>query len=227
MIASSLQNKAEAFDILLKQASMRRSDLNGFMETTREGCTLIMRGLETAAHLINSFKQVAVDQTSAKRRQFQLLKTTEEIVATMRNQIRSGGHTLEIDIPADIEMDSYPGSYGQVIINFITNSLAHAFENRRDGSITITARRLLADSVEIKFKDNGKGVKPEDFPRIFDPFFTTKFGQGGSGLGLSISYNIVNSLLGGQIRAESVYGRGTTFTLELPLKANAIEELEG
>jgi signal transduction histidine kinase len=73
--------------------------------------------------------------------------------------------------------------------------------------------------VQIHFKDNGIGIKEENLKRIFDPFFTTKMGQGGSGLGLSISYNIVTSILDGQILVQSVPGTGSTFTLELPLVA--------
>ena len=72
--------------------------------------------------------------------------------------------------------------------------------------------------VLISFSDEGDGIATENLGRIFDPFFTTKLGQGGSGLGLSISYNIVTSLLGGQIAVESS-SAGTTFTLDLPLQA--------
>lgn len=222
MIASTMQDKTDAMDILLKNSTVRRSELTSFVEAAKEASTLLMRGLKNAANLINSFKQVAVDQTSAKRRKFDLLKTTQEIAATMMNQIRSAGHTFEIDIPDGIDMDSYPGSYGQVILNFMTNVLLHAFDDRRNGQITLTASMVSADRVEMRFSDNGKGIKPEDLTRIFDPFFTTKLGQGGSGLGLSISYNIVTSLLEGQIRVDSAIGRGTTFIIELPLKVNTM-----
>ena len=68
------------------------------------------------------------------------------------------------------------------------------------------------------FCDDGGGIPPEHLARIFDPFFTTKLGQGGSGLGLSISYNIVTSLLGGQIAVPAARD-GTAFTLDLPLSA--------
>jgi signal transduction histidine kinase len=72
--------------------------------------------------------------------------------------------------------------------------------------------------VAVVFADDGAGIAPEHRSRIFDPFFTTKLGRGGSGLGLSISYNIVTGLLGGQIGVASS-GAGTAFTLELPLVA--------
>ena len=71
--------------------------------------------------------------------------------------------------------------------------------------------------VEIRFSDDGVGIAPENLKRIFDPFFTTKLGQGGSGLGMSISYNIVTSLFGGELDVESTPGHGCRFTLRLPL----------
>ena len=74
--------------------------------------------------------------------------------------------------------------------------------------------------VQLVFGDNGGGIAPAHISRIFDPFFTTKLGQGGSGLGLSICYNIVTALLGGQISVHSAPG-GTVFTLDLPLEAPA------
>ncbi|HET7319316.1 MAG TPA: ATP-binding protein, partial [Nitrospirota bacterium] len=70
------------------------------------------------------------------------------------------------------------------------------------------------DSVELTVKDTGKGISPEFLPHIFDPFFSTK-GEGGTGLGLSVSYGIIKNHKG-EIRVESKVGVGTTFTVELP-----------
>ena len=70
------------------------------------------------------------------------------------------------------------------------------------------------DSVEITVKDTGRGIQPEFLPHIFDPFFSTK-GEGGTGLGLSVSYGIIRNHKG-DIRVESKPGVGTTFTVELP-----------
>ncbi len=81
----------------------------------------------------------------------------------------------------------------------------------------LSARQITADRVQIEFWDDGVGIPEQNLKRIFDPFFTTKTGQGDSGLGMSIIYNIVTSLLNGQIRVDSKSGAGTTFTLDLPL----------
>jgi signal transduction histidine kinase len=141
-----------------------------------------------------------------------------EIVATMMSQVRKGGHTLESDIPPAIEMDSFPGPLGQVIINFINNAMLHAFDGP-GGVMQLSASTPSDGRVQIVFSDNGKGVAAEHLPRIFDPFFTTKLGQGGSGLGLNITYNIVTSLLGGHLRVESTLGQGTAFYVDLVLHA--------
>jgi signal transduction histidine kinase len=84
----------------------------------------------------------------------------------------------------------------------------------------LSASQPTAGRVQIEFRDNGNGIPPQNLSRIFDPFFTTRMGQGGSGLGLSISYNIVTSILNGHITVQSTTASaasGTCFTLDLPL----------
>ncbi len=100
----------------------------------------------------------------------------------------------------------------QVLVNLITNAVQAMTAG---GKLYIASRAGLAgESVEITVKDTGKGIAPEYLPHIFDPFFSTK-GEGGTGLGLSVSYGIVKNHRG-DIRVESKVGVGTTFTVELP-----------
>jgi signal transduction histidine kinase len=72
----------------------------------------------------------------------------------------------------------------------------------------------------FEYSDNGKGIPEEILPKIFEPFFTTKRGKGGSGLGLHILYNLVTQKLKGTVQCESKKGKGTKFTIRIPLKVN-------
>lgn len=223
LIASAIEDNIEVFSEKLHSGPIKRSEFSQFADRCKEACVLLLRNLKTSANLVSSFKQVAVDQASAQRRSFNLEKSTQEIVATMMNQVRQFDHVIEINIPEGIVMNSYPGSYGQVIINLLQNAIVHAFDGRRQGVMRISATTPSSDRVLIRFEDNGAGIPEENITRIFEPFFTTKLGQGGSGLGLNVTYNIVTSILGGQIKVESVVGQGTSFTLNLPL--NTVEEI--
>jgi signal transduction histidine kinase len=220
LIASTLLQKTEELETQLNGPGLKRSDLAAYMADARKAHELVMRGLTSAAELVNSFKQVAVDRTTEQRRMFDLQQVTNEVIATMMNRIRGANHRIEIEVPDNVAMDSYPGPFGQVIANFINNALLHAFGKDRGGSMWLRAATPVDGRVLVTFRDNGGGIAPEHMSRIFDPFFTTKLGQGGSGLGLSISYNIVTSLLGGHISVHSAL-TGTTFTLDLPLTAPA------
>jgi signal transduction histidine kinase len=161
---------------------------------------------------------VSVDQASAQRRSFDLAQACHEIASTMMNKVRREGHALELHVPAGITMDSYPGPLGQVLINFVNNALLHAFD-APGGNMLLSASTPEPGRVRIEFSDDGRGIPPEHLSRIFDPFFTTRMGQGGTGLGLNIAYNIATSLLGGSIQVDSAPGRGTVFILDLPLQA--------
>ena len=100
----------------------------------------------------------------------------------------------------------------QVLVNLVTNAVQ---ATAAGGRIVISSRPgKNSGSVEISVADTGKGILPEFLPHIFDPFFSTK-GEGGTGLGLSVSYGIIKNHHG-EIRVESKVGVGTTFTIELP-----------
>ncbi|MEN9867640.1 MAG: hypothetical protein RL748_3230 [Pseudomonadota bacterium] len=219
MMASALQEQVDTFIGKLNSPMMQRTDLLSFVDDVQEASTVIGRSISSAADLVSSFKQVAMDRTTAQRRVFNLLQTSHEIIATMTNQIKIAGHSIELDMPDDVSMNSYPGPYGQVISNFINNALLHGFDGREQGRMRLSARQDSPDRVTIEFSDNGVGINEPDIKRIFDPFFTTKMGQGGNGLGLSISYNIVTSLLNGHISVVSEPGQGTRFSLDVPLVA--------
>ncbi|HEU4845634.1 MAG TPA: HAMP domain-containing sensor histidine kinase, partial [Burkholderiaceae bacterium] len=178
-----------------------------------------LRKLHRAVDLVSSFKQVAVDRTTSQCRQFQLDELTAEILLVLVPTFKKSGIKVRQEIPPGIAMNSYPGPFGQVLINLINNALTHAFEGRTDGEIVVSARPLAPDAVEVSVRDNGAGIAPEHMGRIYDPFFTTKLGKGGSGLGLNIVYNIVYGLLRGRIEVDSTLGQGTRFVLTLPLNS--------
>ena len=222
MITSALQETATEFSRKMCGTSLQRSDLQEFMDDVQKAGSVLMRGLSSAADLVSSFKQVAVDRTTAQRRRFELQQTCHEIIATMMNQIKISHHKISLDVLPDIWLESYPGPLGQVITNLINNAMLHGFEGRDAGQMHLSARQIEADRVEIRFSDDGAGISEHNLKHIFDPFFTTKMGQGGTGLGLSISFNIVTSLLNGQISVESKPGQGTCFILDLPLLTPAV-----
>jgi signal transduction histidine kinase len=218
LMASTLQEKTDQLAARFAQANLKKSDLEGWIAAASESSALIQRSLHAAAELVNSFKQVSVDQASTQRRRFDLAQACQEIAATIMNQVRRGGHTLVLDVEPRIVMDSYPGPLGQVVINFVNNALLHAFD-APGGTMVLAAAPSGPDRVRIEFRDDGRGIPAEHLSRIFDPFFTTRMGRGGTGLGLNIAYNIVTTLLGGTIRVEGgAAGKGTVFILELPLR---------
>lgn len=221
LAASSLGEITSVFVDEIHAGTVRRSRLDSYAEKAKTACDLLIRNLSNAADLITSFKQIAVDQTSDQRRRFELKPMVREVLFTLSNRLRRDEHEVHLDIAEGIQMDSFPGPLGQVITNLVMNAVIHAFENRRGGSIVIRGRRLDGNRVHLQLLDNGAGIAEEHLSRIFEPFFTTKMGQGGSGLGLHITYNIVTGVLDGTIVVESAVGKGTRFDITIPVVPKA------
>ena len=224
MAASTLADHSRTLLQGVAQGALKRSQLNAFFEQVREGSVLLQRNLQRAEDLLRSFKQVAVDQTSEQRRSFDLRQVIEEIVQTLAPSLKGKAQCLQTELAEGIAMDSYPGPLGQVLINLINNAYLHAFEGMgQEGSLSLRSAR--DDSAEgiaavlVSVQDNGVGIPPAQLARVFEPFFTTRMGQGGTGLGLNIAYNMVTGLLGGRIEVRSAPGQGSVFEVWLPLTA--------
>ena len=201
-------------------AGLKRSDLQQLVESLEQGCDIATRNLTRAAELVHSFKQVAVDQTSAQRRSFELGEVVHEMVVSLRPSFARKPWRIEVQVPeSGLRLDSYPGALGQVIGNLIQNALVHGFEARDHGTVRITAGRSEDGWLWLRVADDGRGIAAKHIGRIFDPFMTTRMGRGGTGLGLHISYNAVVNLLGGTLTVDSTEGQGACFDVRLPVEA--------
>lgn len=219
-VASTLKDETSAFHQKLGSGTMRRSEAMASAALMLQAGEMIEHNAVRSAKLISDFKQVAVDQSSTRRRTFDLKDTIEEVMTTLHPMLKRTSHRIDISIPEKIELDSYPGPIEQIITNLITNSLIHGLNDGVGGHIGISAR--AEDRIVIlDYRDDGKGMDEGTLAQIFDPFYTTRLGQGGSGLGLYIVYNLVTGVLGGKISATSRPGAGARFHMRLPQVAAA------
>lgn len=221
-VASTLQDQTREILSTINEGKLRKSALTHYLDNIRIGSEILMRTLGVAGELIRSFKQVAVDQSSNQRRLFDLKNALQEVLSTLKPMYKATPYTLEMELESNIQMDSFPGPLGQIITNFMTNALSHGFEGRTMGVMHIHSKLMDQHHVAVTFSDDGIGISEGNMKRVFDPFFTTKLGQGGSGLGLNITYNLVTGVMGGTLKLESKVGHGTRFTMVLPLNAPEI-----
>ena len=214
-VASSFARRCDDFAREVDAGPLRRSRLDEFLEGGRDAANQLVSNLQRAGELVHSFKQVAVDRSHAERRQFDLRESTDQIIASLRPVLKKSQIALTVDVPAGIMLESYPGSYGQVLTNLFLNSVVHAFPDGRAGSVFVEARQVR-DDVDIFVSDDGIGMSEDVQRRALDPFFTTRRNEGGTGLGLHIIFNLVTQQLGGRLTFESRPGWGTRFRICIP-----------
>jgi len=212
--ASLLAEKTTAFYDRFRSNTMKRSDLEKFLDIALQSSQMTLTNLNRAVELIQSFKQVAVDQSSESKRLFNLRDYLDEILLQLSPKLKTTKHRVEVRGDSHLNLNSFPGVFSQIVTNLVMNSLIHAYEPDEQGQITLEFRQL-GDEILFEYADDGKGIAPKDLSKIFEPFFTTRRRQGGSGLGLHIIYNLVTQKLGGTIQCESKPGLGTKFTIKL------------
>jgi two-component system NtrC family sensor kinase len=199
--------------------SLSSKGMQDYIEAVDETLDIIMTSMQRSTEMVNNFKMVAVDVSSEKLRSFTLHDYLSRVINSLTPEIRKTRHIVEV-AGDDLLIDSYPGALSQVITNIIMNAIIHGYDNGQKGHILI--RTVLDGSnVHINCSDDGKGMTTESLKKVFEAYYTTRDGEGGSGLGTSIIQQLVTETLKGQVSCSSELGKGTMFTITLPVNLSA------
>ncbi|KKO44740.1 ATPase [Arsukibacterium ikkense] len=218
-----LQDKLTDIQRAFTEKKLTSSQLERFLTESKENLGIIYRNLDRAASLISSFKQVAVDQSNDSQRSFNMAQLINEVLLSLRPNLKKTRHQLLVNCPADLVIESKPGPINQILINLVMNSLIHAFADNDQGEINISVA-ISGTRCQLMYRDNGSGVPETIKKRIFDPFVTTKRGEGGSGLGLHLVYNLVTQALNGKIIFNSTLGHGVEILIDFPVINNSHQQ---
>ncbi|MCK5715944.1 MAG: AAA family ATPase [Thiomargarita sp.] len=216
--ASTLQENTQIIHKLLQQDEVEEEDLVSVLETIEEAASLTLSNLRRASALVGSFKRTAVDQTSDEVMKFGMKSLISDVSNSLHNKFKQTSIDIQVECSDTLNIYSIPGTLEQLLTNFMMNSLIHGFEKgTQAGSIKIVVELKEEKYLHLEYSDTGKGIAPSNLSKIFEPFFTTKRGDGGSGLGLYICYNLVKSKLEGTITCESSVGNGVLFKIDFPV----------
>lgn len=217
---SALEEQLRDLEEQFRSHKLTRQSFDEYTELTREGVSIAADNLRRAADLIARFKQVAVDQASEQKRDFELCDYLNSILTSLRPGYKYRPVKVELNCAQRVIISSYPGALAQIITNLITNSLTHGFPPDRDdrdhpGNITLTVTEE-GQNVCIIYRDDGAGMSEDTRNHLFDPFFTTRAQHGGSGLGTYIIQDLVCHQLQGTLEVSSSPGAGCEFIIRLP-----------
>ncbi|MEL6556442.1 MAG: PAS domain-containing sensor histidine kinase, partial [Cyanobacteria bacterium J06621_11] len=219
MTASTLENASHEIAAEMAAGAMKRSSFENYLEIATECSHLVVNNLQRAGELIQSFKQVAVDQSSLQKRKFLLKPYLQEVIMNLTPKFKGTAHQITLLGDENIALRSYPGAIAQVVTNLVVNSLTHAYPDGRAGHMVLAIEQQRKDFTEdalksqpefsendviLRYSDDGCGITLDVQNRIFEPFYTTARDRGGSGLGLHLVYNLVTQKLEGTIEVTSV-----------------------
>lgn len=200
-----------------------KQDLVAYMDGMAESLDMLQFNLERGSRIIQSFKRIAVDQSADTLETFLVRAYIEGILLSLAHETKRYRHEVEIRCDESLRIRSYPGVLAQILTNFVMNSLIHAFKDREQGHMLIEARRE-ADRFVLVYADDGCGMREDVRKNIFKPYFTTRREMGGSGLGLSVVFNLVTKKLGGTIAVETGEDAGTRFEIIVPIKEDQADD---
>jgi two-component system, NtrC family, sensor kinase len=190
----------------LKQQYSGDAKLAGLVESiltsVRRAGKITKRLLTFARHMEGTVETLRVEQV------------IRDVLSFLEKAAEYGNIQIQIDAqPGTPPIESDRGKLQQIFLNTINNAFAAM---GKGGHLEIQVAPGPAGHIQVKIMDDGCGIPAEDLPHIFEPFFSTKTSRGGTGLGLSITYNLTREI-GGDIQVTSDVGRGTCFTVVLPL----------
>jgi len=199
----------------LESQQLTKAQLTKDLALLTEYQTIVERSINKAVELIRSFKSVAVDQHSDDEIEINLSEHVNNVVTTVKTMFKRKAYKIQVEVDDTLTLVTFPSAWNQILTNLMMNSHYHGFEGRQEGMINL-AFSVENDALVLNYSDDGNGIDESIREKIFDPFVTTKRGQGGSGLGLNIVFNLINAKLGGHIICLDTE-QGCHFQIKVPL----------
>ena len=213
--STTLQSHSQQLEERFAARSMTQSDLTAYLDTAKTSTGLLRKNLERIGHLVNNFRQVAVQGVALDKHPLHLRAFIDKVLSSLGNRLSAHAVDFKIDCAPDLVIESRTDDWTSIFLNLVSNSLQHGFRGREHGTIDIRAVRE-GNQLRIDYRDDGNGMDAESLARIFDPFYTTDLQQG-MGLGMHLVYNLIVHRMGGSIICDSVLGHGVRFHIEIPL----------
>lgn len=213
----------------IENNKLSKSKLQAYLSDSIESSDITVRALRRASDLVQSFKQLGVNQVNDVKQEFVIDELINSVTTSFSHKTHKKGIKIISQVRSNISILSHPGQYIQILSNLINNSLLHGFPeeeyaNNHQAQIHIQVVEYK-NIIKLIYKDNGIGIAQEHFKDVFEPFYTTKRNKGGTGLGLSIVYNLVKQL-GGKIEIQANAENGVCFTLRMPKQVSVKQPKE-
>lgn len=214
---AELSNLAGEYSASIGDPDVSAKDHREIAGEMAKSLVIASRAAERASAFIRGIKnQTRDDPSDDSGVPFDVGTVIQDTVVLLAHALRQGNCTAEFDHPlVPVILFGKPGKLSQILTNLVINSIDSMAPSGGIVRIDLSTR---ADTVVVSVRDTGCGIAPENRQRIFDPLFTTKSFGVGTGLGLTIVHNIVVGDFCGDIKVESVPGKGTCFTVILPAK---------
>lgn len=212
---TALKEKVNDLLKAIGSENLTKSQLSSTLALLMEYQQIIERSLNKAVDLIRGFKSVAVEQHTDPELNINLHQHINDVVNTVKTLFKRKKYNIHVEVDKELNLFTYPSAWNQIITNLLMNSHIHGFENRDRGEISIVFTEKNG-FLTLEYKDDGIGLNKDIKNRIYDPFVTTKRGQGGTGLGMNIVFNLVDAKLGGTIKNIDT-DKGCIFIVKVPI----------
>ncbi|MBQ1782554.1 MAG: substrate-binding domain-containing protein [Gammaproteobacteria bacterium] len=223
-MASFVMEELAQLQEALGAGRLSRPRLEQALEQNRQAADSIFRSLVRCASLIELFKSSSSQGAGRQVIDVSLWEVVHAAFYRCRDEL-AVDLAYEVDCPQQLRLKTDVDALTSVLVHLIENAAAHAYAGQPNGRVRVEVRDdPMTHRLMIRFRDYGCGMDGERLARLFEPFNTTDRGQGRTGLGLYLVYNLVSLRLRGIVTVHSSIGKGTVFTLELPLLNDEGEE---
>lgn len=214
--ASAQLNHIEELIELIHSEHATLDEIYAILDEYQQSCELIVRNITKASSLIQKFKTIAIDRSHEEHQCINLQRQLKEILASSLIMHPKLNAKTDLQVDPNLNIQTNVSLLNQIVSNILSNAYTHAFQDREDNQIQISAS-IEQGFVNISIQNNGVAIPPEVAEHMFEPFFTTNRSKGGTGLGLSAAFNAVTLLKGSMsYQADSSLG-GAQFNIRIPL----------